>query len=49
MRVRTIRKHLNSHKPKPVKNLGRKYEVGEVEGRNLIASGLVEEDVAHDL
>lgn len=44
MRVRTIRKHLNSHAPQPIKNIGRKYEVSDSEGANLIALGLVEAD-----
>lgn len=44
MRVRTIRRHINVHAPQPVKNIGRKYDVSERDGRNLIAAGLVEED-----
>lgn len=44
MRVRTIRKHLNSHAPQAIKNIGRKYEVDDRTGHNLIAAGLVEED-----
>lgn len=44
MRVRTLRKHINAHKPQPVKNVGRKYEVDERTARNLIASGIVAED-----
>ena len=44
MRVRTIRRHINVHAPQPVKNVGRKYEVSERDGHNLIAAGLVEED-----
>jgi hypothetical protein len=44
MRVRTIRKHRNSYAPQPVKNIGRKYEVSDRDGRNLIAAGLVAED-----
>ena len=44
MRVRTIRRHINPHPPQPVKNIGRKYDVSESEGRNLIAGGYVEED-----
>lgn len=42
MKVRTLRKHINSHGPTPTKNVGRQYEVREVEGANLIADGLVE-------
>jgi hypothetical protein len=42
MRVRTIRKHLNSFPPQPVKNYGRVYEVSDREGANLIHAGLVE-------
>ncbi len=42
MRVRTIRKHINSHPPKPTKNYGRIYEVSDRDGANLIAAGLVE-------
>lgn len=44
MRVRTIKQHINEHLPKALKNIGRKYEVSEREGANLIAMGLVEED-----
>ena len=44
MKVRTIRKHSNPHGPVYVKHLGRKYEVSERDGANLIAAGLVEED-----
>jgi hypothetical protein len=44
MRVRTIRKHINRHGPVPIKQHGRKYEVSDRDGRNLIAAGLVEED-----
>lgn len=45
MRVKTLRKHINSHAPQPVKNVGRKYEVSDREAANLIAAGLVEADV----
>lgn len=44
MKVRTIRKHINRHPPQPLKNIGRKYEVSDRDGANLIAAGLVEED-----
>lgn len=44
MRVKTLRKHLNSHAPQPIKNIGRKYEVSDREAANLIALGLVEAD-----
>lgn len=44
MKVRTIRTHLNSYGPIPVKQNGRIYEVNDRDGANLIASGLVEED-----
>ncbi|MBX7459553.1 hypothetical protein [Qipengyuania huizhouensis] len=48
MKVRTLRRHGNAHKPQYVKNVGRKYEVSERDGRNLIAAGLVAEDAAED-
>ena len=48
MKVRTIRKHSNAHGPVYVKHPGRKYEVSERDGANLIAAGLVEEDEADD-
>lgn len=48
MKVRTLRKHSNSHAPQYVKNPGRKYEVSERDARNLIAAGLVVEDAAED-
>lgn len=44
MKVRTLRRHINGHKPTPVKNIGRKYELPEREAARLIAAGLVEED-----
>ena len=44
MKVRTIRKHSNAHGPVYVKHWGRKYEVTERDGANLIAAGMVEED-----
>ena len=44
MKVRTVRKHSNSHGPVFVKNTGRKYVVSEREAKNLIAARLVEED-----
>lgn len=44
MKVRTIRKHRNHYQPQAVKNVGRKYEVSERDGRNLIAAGHVVED-----
>lgn len=43
MRVRTIRRHINSFPPQPTKNYGRQYDVSDREGANLIAAGLVEE------
>jgi hypothetical protein len=43
MRVRTIRKHINLHPPKPMKHVGRIYTVSDREGANLIDAGLVEE------
>ena len=46
MKLRTIRKHSNAFAPVYVKNVGRKYEVSDREGANLIAAGLVEEDEA---
>ena len=48
MKVRTIRKHSNAHGPVYVKNHGRKYELSDRDGRNLIAAGLVEADEADD-
>lgn len=48
MKVRTIRQHINEHPPKALKNIGRKYEVSEREGANLIATGVVEEDRGGD-
>ena len=48
MKVRTIRKHSNAHGPVYVKQPGRKYEVTDREGANLIAAGLVEEDETDD-
>lgn len=48
MRVKTIRKHSNSHAPQYVKNVGRKYDLPERDARNLIAAGLVVEDAAED-
>lgn len=48
MRVRTIKQHINLHPPKALKNIGRKYEVSDREGANLIGSGLVEEDRGSD-
>lgn len=44
MKVRTVRPHGNLHPPTYRKNRGRKYEVTDREGANLIAAGLVEED-----
>ena len=44
MKVKTLKKHSNAYAPQFVKNVGRKYEVSERDGRNLIAAGLVEED-----
>lgn len=44
MKVRTIHTHQNEYPPVFVKQHGRKYEVSDRDGRNLIASGLVEED-----
>lgn len=44
MKVRTIRRHGNSHGPQYLKHPGRKYELPEAEARNLIALGLVEDD-----
>lgn len=43
MKVRTIRKHINSYGPQPTKNFGRIYTVSDKEAANLIAAGLVEE------
>jgi hypothetical protein len=48
MRVKTIKRHINSHKPMPTKNVGRKYEVSDTEGASLIAAGVVEEDKPDD-
>ena len=42
MRVRTLRKHINSYGPQPTKNRGRIYEVSDRDGANLIHAGLVE-------
>lgn len=44
MKVRTVRRHINPYGPTPVKNIGRKYEVSDRDGRNLIAARLVVED-----
>jgi len=44
MKVRTIRKHGNAYPPRYLKNVGRKYEVSERDGVNLMAAGLVAED-----
>lgn len=44
MRVRTLRKHINAHKPQPVKNIGRKYELPVRDAKRLISRGLVEAD-----
>lgn len=41
MKVRTIRKHGNAYPPRYRKNIGRKYEVSERDGANLVAAGLV--------
>ena len=48
MRVRTIRKHLNSYPPVAEKNPGRKYELPDDAAGTLIAAGLVEADAADD-
>lgn len=48
MKVKTLRKHINAHKPQPVKNIGRKYELPEREAARLIREGLVEEDKPQD-
>lgn len=45
MKVRTIRKHSNSFAPVYGKNIGRKYVAPDRDAQNLIAIGLVEEDV----
>lgn len=44
MRVKTVRQHINGHKPQALKNIGRKYEVTAAEAVNLIGSGVVVED-----
>jgi len=44
MKVRTVRKHINSYKPQAVKNVGRKYELPDHAARTLIAAGVVEAD-----
>jgi len=44
MKVRTIRKHGNAYPPCYLKNIGRKYEVSDRDGANLMAAGLVAED-----
>ncbi len=44
MKVRTVRKHSNSHGAVFVKNPGRKYEAPDRDAQNLIRSGLIEED-----
>lgn len=44
MKVRTLRRHGNAHKPTYVKNPGRKYEAPNRDAGNLITAGLVEED-----
>jgi hypothetical protein len=43
MRVKVTREHSNRHAPAGRKRVGAEYEVGELEARNLIASGLAEE------
>lgn len=44
MRVRTIRKHINSFPPQQEKNPGRKYDVPDHLAKALIAARLVEAD-----
>ena len=41
MKVKTVKKHGNAYPPQYIKNIGRNYEVEELDGLNLIASGLV--------
>lgn len=48
MKVKTLRRHGNAHKPQYVKNPGRKYDLPEREAKNLINAGLVEADAAED-
>ena len=42
MKVRTIRKHDNSHPPVRTKHPGRLYEMNDIEAGPLIAGGIVE-------
>lgn len=44
MKVRTVRKHSNGFKPVYVKNIGRKYELPDRDGNNLIIVGHVVAD-----
>lgn len=48
MKVKTLRKHANPYPPKYVKNVGRKYELPERVGRNLIALGFVALEEANE-